>query len=57
MTNHAEVLTCRAYPMRKREYHANDVDKTEDDFVVLGEPLWEIDIEVCAPVAGVSSSH
>lgn len=43
--------------MRKREYHANDVDKTEDDFVVFGEPLWEIDIEVCAPVAGVSSSH
>jgi hypothetical protein len=43
--------------MRKCEYNANDVDKSEDDFVVIGKRLWEMDIEVCAPVAGVTSSH
>jgi hypothetical protein len=57
MTNHVEVLTCHAYPTCKGVYNANDVDKTEDDFVVLGKPLWEIDVEVCAPVDGISSSH
>lgn len=43
--------------MRECKYNANEVERTKDGFVVLGKPLWEIDIEVCAPVGGVPSRH
>jgi hypothetical protein len=55
--NHIEISTCVAQPLRKCEYHADDVDQSKDYFVVLGKPLWEIDVEVCTPVGGVPGCH
>ena len=36
--------------------NADEVERTKNGFV-LGKPLGELDIEVCAPVGGVPRRH
>ena len=46
-----------ACPAREGEGNAGDVERTEDEFVVLGQPLWKVDIKVRPTIAGVPGSH
>src|ERR1700720_3987601 len=53
----SESLAWRASPPCEGEGNASDVERAEDQLVVLGEPLWKINVEVVAPIVRVPGRH
>ena len=43
-------LAWRAHPLHRRERDGGYVERTEDELVVLGQPLRKIDIEIIVPI-------
>ena len=48
------MLAWDTQPTAKGEADTGDIERSENDFVVLGQPFREKDVEVGPPIAGVA---
>ena len=50
------LLVSRTDPAHQGEENARKIERTKDNFVVLGQPYGKVDIEVRPPIARVPGS-